>query len=160
MANVNNITIDLTANTAVLNITNGGNTVDNITYTQSSNNLVFSNRPLINISRIDFLNMLNQFIIFQQAILNNFSSNIFSTTPFTEVQNVETNNTGGNTWDFYSVNNYSPIGRTVDYSALGSNQTVNVKNRQFSITLSFPEWVYLLQALQHYNASVKVFFSL
>lgn len=160
MANVNTIAIDLVAATATLTITNSSNVVDTITYTNSSNTINFVNRPLINISGTDFLNMLSQFIIFQQAILTNFSSNIFSTTPFTEVQNAETNNVGGNSWDFYSVNSYSPTGRTVDYSALGSNGTVNVKNRQFAITVNFSEWVHLLQGLLHYNASVKAFFSL
>jgi len=160
MANVNNIVIDLVAGTAVLTITNSGNTVDIVTYTNSSNNLHFVNRPLINISGIDFLNMISQFFIFQQAILTNFSANIFSSSPFTEVQNVEINNISGNSWDFYSVNAYIPTGRTVDYSALSSNSTVNIKNRQFSITINFSEWVYLLQVLNHYNASLKYFFSL
>lgn len=160
MANVNTIAIDLVTGTAILTITNSSNTVETITYTNSSKTLLFANRSLINISGSDFLNMLAQFIIFQQAILTNFSANIFSTMTFTEVQNIENNNTGGNTWDFYCVTSYSPTGRTLDYSALGSYGTVNVKNRQFATTINFAEWVYLLQALNHYNASVKAFFSL
>lgn len=158
MANVNNIVIDLTANTATLTITNSSNAVETITYTQSSNQINFANRSPITISGIDFLNMLAQFVIFQQAILTNFSTSIFITTPFTEVQNVETNNTS--TWNFYSVTGYSPTGRTVDYVATSSGSTVTLNNRQFSITQNFSEWVYLLQALNHYNASVKAFFSL
>lgn len=160
MANVSNIVIDLGAQTATLTITNASTPVETITYTNSSNTVSFASRSMINISGIDFLNYLAQFLIFQTAILNNFSANIFTTTPFTEVENVETNNVGGNSWNFYSVTSYSPTGRTVDYSALGSNQTVNINNRQFTITINFPEWVYLLGALNHYNASVKAFFSL
>jgi hypothetical protein len=160
MANISNIVIDLSSGTATLTITNASLPLETITFTSSTNQIVFANRSLINISSIDFLNCLSQFYIFQQAILNNFPQNIFLTSPFSEVQNAETNNAVGNSWNFYSVNGLSPIGRTVDYSALGANKTVNINNRQFPITLSFPEWIYLLQALVHYNASVKSFFSL
>lgn len=160
MALVNNIVIDLGASTATLTSTSSGNNVDTITYTNSTNQIVFSNRPLINISGVDFLIFLTQLTILQQAIFINFHTNVFLTTPFTEVQNIENNNIGGNTWDFYSVIGYAPLGRIVDYSCLGSNSTVNLKNRQFSLTANYPEWLSLLVALNHYSSSIKAFLGL
>lgn len=157
MANVSNIVIDLGAQTAVLTITNASNPVETITYTNSLNQISFAPRSLINISAADFLNYLSQFAIFQTAILFNFPQ-YTGTTPFTFMENVETNNTGSNQWDFYSVVGYSPTGRTVDYACLGSNNTANLNNRQFTITLNFPEWLYLLQALNHFQASATAFF--
>jgi hypothetical protein len=160
MANVNNIVIDLVGRIATLTITNAGNPVDTITYTDSTQILSFANRSLINISGADFINYLLQFAVFQQAILYNFSPNINTTIPYTMTQFVENNNTGNSSWDFYGVCGYAPLGRVVDYSAMSSNSTVNVKNRQFTLTALFTEWLNLLTSLLHYQLSVRAFLHL
>jgi hypothetical protein len=160
MANVNTIAIDLVGGTATLTVTNSGNPVDTITYTDATKVLSFANRSLINISGADFLNYLQQFAVFQQAILNNFSPNINTSVPYTETDFNENNNTGSSSWDFYAVCGYAPLGRLVDYSALSSNSTVNVKNRQFTLTANFNEWLNLLLALLHYKQSVKTFLNI
>ena len=161
MANVTTIAIDPVAGTSTLTIVNAGNNVEIITYIDAKKVLTFASRPLINLSALDFLNYLHQFVIFQQVILNNFNANIFSMTPFTQMISSQDNNITANSWDYYCLCGYTSSSyRIVDYSALGSAKTVNLNNRQSTVTAYFAEWVNLLNSLQYYSSSVKQFFSL
>lgn len=160
MALVNSIVIDLGAKTASLTSTSSGSPVETITYSFSSNQVTFNNRSLINILGTDFLTLIAQVNLLQAAILSNFPVIQYANVPFTEVQNVQTNLVSSNQWNYYCVTSYSPTGRIIDYSALGSNTTVNLNNRQFSMTINYPEWIYILQALNYYNVGVKSFFNL
>jgi|HubBroStandDraft_2_1064218.scaffolds.fasta_scaffold164017_1 hypothetical protein len=160
MALVNSIVIDLSALTATLTSTSSGNPVETLTYSQATNQIVFSSRSPTNILASDFLILVTQFNLLQTAILANFAPSTFEATPFTFVENVETNSTSNNQWQFYSAVGYSPTGRSVDYSALGSNSMVNLNNRQFNQTLNFPEWIYTLLAINHYRVSVGQFLNI
>jgi hypothetical protein len=160
MALVNSIVIDLGGQTVTLTSTSSSNNVEVITYAASTNQITFASRSFINILGTDFLALIAQFNIFHAAILTNFSIILSATTPFTEVENVETNLTSSNEWNFYSIIGAIPEERTVDYSGLGSAVTVNLNNRIFNSTINFTEWVYLLTALNHYKGSVKAFFNL
>jgi hypothetical protein len=160
MVLVNTLVVDLSGQTVTLTVTSAGSPVETITYTFSSNTLQFASRSLINISGTDFLTLMQQINLFQTAIIFNFNVNVITSTPFTEVQNIEDNITGTNQWEFYSVTGYSPTGRTLDYTALGSNATVNLNNRQFAVTVNFPEWTLMLQALNHFKGSVQQFLNI
>jgi hypothetical protein len=160
MVLVNSLVVDLSALTATLTVTSSGNPVETFTYSSSTNQIVFSSRTLINIVATDFLTLIAQFNLLQTAILTNFAPSTYIANPFTEIENVETNLTGSNQWNFYSVVGYSPTGRNVDYSAVGASTTVNLNNRQFNQTLNFSEWIYVLQALNHYYLSVRQFFNI
>lgn len=158
MALVNTITVDLAAKTVVLNSTSGGNLVENITYSQSVNQITFLTRPDIVISGIDFLNLTNQINIFQTAILFNFSPNINATIPFNSCDNSENHDSVNNLWGLACIYGASP--RPINYSAIGSNNTVDLIARGSSKTIEFPEWLNLLNGLNHYRVSIRNFFSL
>jgi hypothetical protein len=160
LANINNIVIDLGAGTAVLTVTNGGNPVETITYTNSSTTISFSNRSVITISAVDFLSYLSQLVIFQKAILANFSVNQFATIPYTELQTLNNNNTGAGTWQYYGVAGYAPLGRIVDYTSTLANVNTTLNNRQFSLTANFAEWIFILQDLSNYYLQIKGYFNL
>jgi hypothetical protein len=160
MVLVNNITVDLSALTATLLVTAFGSPVETFTYSQSTNQIVFSSRSPIIIAGTDFVILIAQFNLLQTAISTNFAPSLYSSTPFTEVQNAETNLTGSSQWNFYSVVGYSPTGRSVDYSAAHATNLVSLNNRQFNQTLNFPEWIYTLTAINHYNTSVRQFLNI
>lgn len=158
MALINVITVDLGSKTIVLNCTSAGNLVENITYNQSINQITFATRNDIVISGNDFIILTNQINIFQTAILFNFSPNINAYIPFNSCDNSENHDSVNNLWGLACIYGVSP--RAINYSAIGSNKTVDLLSRANSKNIEFPEWLYLLQALNHYRTSVINFLNL
>jgi len=153
MALVSLITIDLVTQTVTLTTTVSGNSVETIIYNDLNKQINFALRPLINISIKDFLDYIAQVNIFQQAIFFNFNPSIAETLPFGSCSNVENHDVGLNEWNLLCV--YGALPRVCNYSCNIGSQTVNLANRVNAKTIEFPEWIYFLQALNHYRASIK-----
>jgi hypothetical protein len=156
MALVNTLTVDLTANSVVLNAMVATNLVDQLTYSQSANTVTFAIRPAITISGNDFITLIEQFKLFQAAILTNFNPPQFATIPFTGVVTNETYVSFINQWELQI--NVGGSGNFVSNSATFSTFMVSLNNRTVSQTLNFSEWMLVLPAFIHYQTSVFNFF--
>lgn len=149
------ITVDLAAKTVILNSTSSGNLVENITYSQALNQVTFATRPDILISISDYMSLINQINIFQTAILFNFIPSVIATTPFGSCENLENHDSIANTWGLACIYGASP--RVINYSCSGSTKLVDLIALGSSKTIEFPEWLYLLPALNHYKFSLTNF---
>lgn len=154
MALVSNIVIDLLGQTAILTATVGGDSVEVITYDNATKQVTFDARAYILISFSEFLSFCDQVNIFQTAILFNYSTiNVFLTTPFTQLIINELHDSG--MWNLTVETDAAP--NVVEYQGTGSSSKLEMLKRSGSKTLTFPEWLYFLQALNHYRLSIKAF---
>jgi hypothetical protein len=156
MALISNIVIDLAAATAVLTCTDGGSSVDVLTYANSNQQVTFSSRPTLTIPAVDFINFANQIQIFQTAILFNFHANVGAILPFSQMDVSESHPSGA--WNLLITQ--TPGTDVCNYSATLSGSTVAMKNRPLAKTLDFPEWMVYLNGITHYAYSVKNYFNL
>lgn len=154
MALVANIVVDLASGTIVLTSTVSGNSVETITYDNSTKEVTFDSRDGIIISFAEFLPFCDQVNIFQTAILFNYPSiNVFSTIPFAQLIINELHDPGQ--WNLTVTPHTDP--NVVEYEGTKSSTKLSMNARPSSKTLSFPEWQYFLQALNHYRLSIKSF---
>lgn len=154
MALFSNIVVDLASGTIVLTSTVSSNPVETITYDKTSNQITFDARDGIIIDFSEFLPFCDQVNIFQTAILFNFPGiDVFSTTPFTQLIINELHDPGQ--WNLTVTPHTDP--NVVEYEGTKSSTKLNMIARVGSKTLSFPEWTYFLQALNHYRLSIKGF---
>ena len=158
MALVSNIVNDLSTGTSVLTITKTGNPVETLTYENSLKTITFSLRPTINITGVEFLDLIKQINIFQTSILFNFNTNINVSIPFSNVTSNENHDSLDVFWNFtFTV---GPNPRVANYSAENSTKTVDLLNRAQPKTIEFPEWIYFLSSLKHYQISFRNYFSI
>lgn len=158
MALLTTIDINLIAKTAVLTCTVSGNRVEIITYTNSTQNVTFTKRDPLTISGTDFMSYTDQIKIFQTAIIFNFSPNQFATVPFGQCDANEIQDVGSQTWNLtvFSVDGSN----VVEYSAALATLDVALIDRNPDKTITFPEWIETLVALNHYRLSVRNYFNL
>lgn len=154
MALISNIVIDLAGQTAILTATVIGNSVELITYDNSSKLITFDARAGIIIDFSEFLSFCDQMNIFETALLFNFPNiNTFATIPFSQMI-IDEEHVGGQ-WDLTVTSGAVPL--VVEYEGTRSSTKLNMLERLASKTLEFPEWLYFLQALNHYRLSIKAF---
>lgn len=154
MALISNIVIDVAAQTAILTATVNGDSVELLTYDNTIQEVIFDARPDIIIQFSDFLSFCDQINIFETAILFNFPSiNTFTTILFSQMISDE-EHVGGQ-WNLTVTSGADPL--VVEYEGTRSSTKLNMLERSGSKSLSFPEWLYFLQALNHYRLSIKSF---
>lgn len=154
MALVSNIVIDLASGTIILTATVSGVSVETITYTQSNNQVTFDARDDVIIQFSEFLPLCEQITILETAILFNYPSiNVFATTPFTQMQVNELHDVG--MWNLTVTSVSNP--NIVEYQGTKSSTKLEMLERADNKTLSFPEWLKFLIALNHYKLSIKGF---
>jgi len=148
------INIDLGAQIAILNANVGVDTVELITYDNSTFQVTFDARPNLIINFTEFLSFCDQVNILQTAILFNYANiNVFATTPFTQLIINELHDPG--TWNLTVSAHTDP--NIVEYEGTKSSVKIYMLERSGSKTLGFAEWLYFLQALNHYRLSIKAF---
>lgn len=153
MVLVSTINIDLGTQTAILTCSSNGNSVDVITYDNSVQEVTFDSRDGIIIDFSEFLSFCDQINIFETAILFNFNSNVFATTPFSQMIANELHDPG--MWNLTISAHTDP--NVYECQGTKSSQKMDIMPRAGSKTLTFPEWLYFLQALNHYRLSIKGF---
>lgn len=158
MALVNNIIIDLVAQTGTLASTQSINVVETILYSAALNQITFALRPAISLSGSDFLNLVAQINIFNSAILFNFNVNPSATLPYGSVNNTETHDSVNNLWNEVCLIGATP--RVFSYSADKNTFLVNFTSRASAKTIEFPEWIDCLVCLKKYQLSVRNFFNI
>jgi hypothetical protein len=158
MSLVNTNVVDLAGGTVTFDSLSGVTAVENITYDQSSNNIVFSIIPGISLSGTDFITLLNQITIFQTAIVYNFSPGSAFITPFTSFVSNEHYISFTNAWSLTCNESSGPS--IISYYGTQSNSQIDISERANPITIPFSEWVVLLASLNHYRQSITAFFGI
>jgi hypothetical protein len=152
MALTSTINIDLGSGTVNLIALVDGNSVELITYDNSTKLVTFDPRDDIIINFSEFLSYCDQINIFQEAIVFNYSPNIASK-PFTQIIANELHDPG--MWNLTVSAHTDP--NVVEYQGTKSSVKMEMLPRASSKTLTFPEWVYFLDVLNHYKTSIKNF---
>lgn len=152
MVLVSNINIDLTAGTAILTSTKDGNSVETLTYDNATKEITFDSRDDIIISFTEFLSFFDQVNIFQTAIVFNYNS-IINSSPFTQLIINELHDPG--MWNLTVSPHTDP--NLVEYQGTKSSTKLEMLPRAGSKTITYPEWIYFLQALSHYAQSIRNF---
>ena len=116
MALETTITLDLEFKEGNITVKSGDDDVEVIDY--SDDEIIFESRLGINITGVEFLDLIKQFEIFQKALLVNFKLNQFSRDSFTKITTVEEHNTFLNTWNLDITPQNNP--KLIDYQANGS----------------------------------------
>ena len=147
------IVIDKVLETSVLNVLQGVNTVERITYDNTSKNITVDDRSAITISMDEFLDFISQINIFETSILTNFNSNPFLTTPFGSCNCTENRDIGAATWGLVCI--FGGIPRLCNYLCNITLKTIDLANRAGPKTISFVEWVYFILHINHYNKSLR-----
>lgn len=156
MVLVSNIAVDTGLQTVVLTSTVGVDTVEIITFDNTTQQVTLSARASILINFSEFLSFADQVNIFETAILFNFSTiNIAATKPFDKLISNEFHDIGSGDWNL----TVSPLSGddVVSYEATKSTLKFLMNTRSSDVTLSFPEWILFLQSFNHYKLSVKAF---
>jgi hypothetical protein len=158
MSLVNTILVDLSANDVTFTSVQGATTIENIVYNPGSGTVTFASLSANVISGPDFMTLLQQLTIFQNANIFNFSPGSTFIVPFNSFQTNEHYISFSNAWSL-SVNEVS--GPTISqYYADGSSGNIDISARSAPITIPFSEWIVYLAALKHYQSSVSTFFNI
>ena len=153
MAITSTIVNDSVAKTSTLTVLSGITSIESCVYTQSTNNLVFSTINPFNLSIQDDILFESFLITYQNNLINGFSiSNV--SVPFSISQVQETND-GVNsiTFKFYQAN-HPLYNITATYPA----GTVNFGNRNQATTLTYQEWLYMLQSKHHFYEQLRLYY--
>jgi hypothetical protein len=152
MSLVNTITVDLSLNELTLTSTNNSAPVETIQFSEANNTVTFGSRAAIALSSSDFMNLLNQLIIFEAAIIYNFNPGSVFMMPFNSFVSTEVNNVAQNIWTLVCNElNGPPI---ISYSASLSSKSVSLIARPSAITIPFSEWADIIASLKDFQASV------
>lgn len=156
MVLLSQIVVDTGAQTVVLSATVGGDSVETITFDNTTQELIFSSRPSLIINFSEFLSFSDQVNIFETAILFNFSTiNAAATKPFNKNVSTEYHNLDAGNWNF-TVSTLSGD-EIVSYEGTKSSLKLLMNTRSSDITLTFSEWILFLQEFNHYRLSIKAF---
>lgn len=154
MALVSNINVDSASGTIAFTSSVLENDVENITYDSSTNEITFDARADIIIDFSEFIALCNQINIFQTAILFIYPGiDVFATHPFSQLIINELHDPG--MWSLTVSPHTDP--NVMECQGTKSSTKMEMLPRSGSKTLSFPEWQYFLQALNHYRLSIKSF---
>jgi hypothetical protein len=156
MVLVSLIQVDTGSQTVTLTATVGGDSVETITFDNTTQQVTFAARSGILINFSEFLSFSDQVNIFETAILFNFSTiNSAATKPFDKIVSNEFHDIGAGNWNL----TVSPLSGddVVSYEATKSSLKLYMNTRSSDVTLSFPEWILFLQSFNHYRLSVKAF---
>jgi tricorn protease-like protein len=157
MSLVNIVTVDLSGNTIRLVSHSGATLVEQITYSQSTKQITFAITPRISLNLVDFNNLINQIVIFQTAIVYNFSPGSSFVTPFNSFVSKENYIPISNSWTLQCNEMAAPI--IVSYTGSHSLLNIALAARASAIQIPFSEWVMLLASQKHYESSINTFFS-
>lgn len=158
MSLVNTILVDLSAGQVTLASTESGVAVETIQYSMSTGEITISARTAITISGTDFMTLLNQIVIFQTAIIYNFTPTTIYIVPFNSWVCNESYISFTNAWTL--VCNENGGSQFIDYYGTQSNGNVELITRAANLTIPFSEWVQLLVNLKHYQVSLSNFFGI
>lgn len=156
MVLLSSIIVDTGAQTVVLTANVGVDSIETITFANSTQEVTFAARASIQINFSEFLSFADQMNIFETAILFNFSTiNAAASSPFVKQTSIEYHDVGAGNWNL----SVSPLAGddVVSYEATKSSLKFVMNTRAGDVTLTFPEWILFLQAFNHYRLSIKAF---
>jgi len=150
MAITSTISINTLADTITTNIyQNGSILIDTITYTNSSNNLLFSNSiAAATLSPAEYLVLLNLYINFNQIIIAVYSPTQNITAPFSSITFIQSDN--GSNLNFEFLPGSIPC---FYYSCGYPAGNIAVSARNLSATLSYAQWLFFLYLLTNFKSA-------
>lgn len=158
MSLVNTLLVDLASSIVSFTSNNGVNDIESIAYDNNTKNITFNSVSGAILSGADFTVLMNQVLIFQTLITNNYSPGTAYYQPFDSYVAEEKYDTG----IFGQTLTCSEEGQNnlMDFQATPSNDKVLKAERTDALTIPFSEWIMVIASLAHYQQSVRVLFGI
>jgi hypothetical protein len=155
MAITTTMVIDNSANTAVGTVTLNGSTIEQLTFTNSTNIVNLVSHGATDMSVADFGSLLKFYIVFNNAVIASFLPvNLFQYRPFTNIDQQLVDD-GVNKLSFtfqYTPTDPLPI---FNWVCTYPNSTVHIQKRSPNDNLSYAQFLYFL----YQAANFRLFFN-
>jgi hypothetical protein len=146
------ITTDTQANSVTLNIIQTGSIlVDSVTYTNSNQNLSFVvNNSTQTMTVQDLLSIMGSYLSFNTGIINAFSPSQSQTQPFSAITVTQSDDGVSQLYWLFQPENHPLLSYTCNYP----HGSVTIGKRNQAVTLSYAQWLYLLQNIGGYHQDI------